>query len=649
MSLINPELLYKRGLARKVYELLSQLSPLPLKGIVAGQAVASAIDVVLGTGSPVFNDIDIFADGADWDFLATQYPEIACKPARQGNSKGPWFTAPVSFTGMIDSLTPVAADAEFANYLSTNEYQNFYRVMATRCIGLLNLVRIDYASGIAPRASLEKIRERKAQALLQGFDINSTQAAIHLETGKLYFTKAFEHYFSNRQLRVVGVFTPVQTILRYFKKRQELGCYGNDEAVVKLLGLRMQQTQPFEALNLRRAKAFVENRALLTETDHRELTAELGQQLGGQFLGPVGMGPNSTPFVLGAKYKEMLDRYGAPIKDVIKPLAHPSRPLWLMERASVVRRVTGTRKLPMCSGSMPLRFEEQELRPSKQTIGRMQIFKEFLAPFPKELKTWYQDQFIALGPAFLEGIENPRRELLSRLIQAHDELRAPLKRLPFSEQIAFVQLARKALIDAQMPLIWSAFAHKTSRWTKQALLQPELLRRVVEALRPTMELVAEPLTLPKTIGAVEVVELLSGHTLHEEGSFMRHCVGGYTDHVAQGHSRILSLRAGPNREDRATVEWRFGPDDGPTRTPYAMFKRSRVFPLKAFLVQARTFANQRPNKKLLAAELELRNAFNAWAIKAPAVLKKQLHPAEFEKLQLLPGFELDRADTSLKP
>ncbi|TCG04497.1 hypothetical protein BZM27_40485 [Paraburkholderia steynii] len=61
-----PQLPLSDTLGERVYHLLASKQSLPEKGMVAGQAVASAIDEIFGTGPAIYNDIDDFVETTDW-------------------------------------------------------------------------------------------------------------------------------------------------------------------------------------------------------------------------------------------------------------------------------------------------------------------------------------------------------------------------------------------------------------------------------------------------------------------------------------------------------------------------------------------------------------------------------------------------------
>ncbi len=183
---------------------LGALAPLPPKGIVAGQAVASALMDELGLGPGVYNDIDIFlkADDAKEKELNAQ-DHLEREALRLG--------LPMA---ILDSYKLIGlCDGEDLNILGATED------------GLLNYVwcKVNGTRGLKPTE------------LLYSFDLNCVEVAIDLQTQELSWSPAFEHFLRTRELQVTSLGTPARTLLRYLKKKEELSAFGNDEFVMDLM------------------------------------------------------------------------------------------------------------------------------------------------------------------------------------------------------------------------------------------------------------------------------------------------------------------------------------------------------------------------------------------------------------------------------
>lgn len=620
MALIDSNLLRKPGLAKKVLALLNALQPLPSVGVVAGQAVASAIDAILGTGHPVFNDLDVFIDERDWPestilvLSNPRNPQSRLIPKPHSERWKSKLTATLTYTGNMGALTQDiqfrADDADEYREFSTQ--QNIYSVKKTERDGLVNKVMVSYTPAAIPfNLTKAKLRIRAAQTLILGFDINSTQVAINLSNGKMNFTAEFERYFASRQLQIVRLFTPVQTILRYFKKREELKAYGDDDLALRMFALRMKQTDPSEAFSHARVQAFKDGLVYWPRAQQTELYNAVQMDVSG----PIGSGLQSAPLVMGPKYKAVLDAYGHKIAELVMPVAHPKKDLWLMATTAAAQATRLRTLVPVSAALLTARFQEESAPLPKGTQNRLALFDAFVSGLSPSLAKKYLEQYRKQGHAYLEGIESPLRTMLSKLVVEHSELERPVVGLPFRFQIQFIQQAKLAMKRVSTPKLWSAFSFKGTLWAHKAIGDPGLIDSLLIRLAPTDKPLVPALPLPAVIDGVAVKELVSGLALLGEGERMAHCVGGYQDHLIRERSRIISLQHGPERTERSTTQWDIAQNaDLPV---IAKEGRRSWRPLKVNLVQSRTYRNARSSVALLAAEQSLREYVNKWLADNP--------------------------------
>lgn len=173
-------------LGEAVLDRLSQLVVLPETGLVAGQAVTSALfDLHDGSGG-VYNDVDVFR--------ATGVPNRSRKAL-----------ATAQFT---DATLKHAHDPQYAGLEAFMKY----RVLRTARNGLLNTVFISNMGH----------RKLTPHAVLSTFDFNCVQVGVHLPTRRLVWTPAFERFCQTKQLELASVHTPWHSAIRLFKKLEEL-------------------------------------------------------------------------------------------------------------------------------------------------------------------------------------------------------------------------------------------------------------------------------------------------------------------------------------------------------------------------------------------------------------------------------------------
>lgn len=179
-------------------------------GIVAGQAVASAVSEIFGNKTAVvYNDVDVF------------------RKIQQSEKKG-------TKGRILDTKTAYSVDLDL-EYGAMSVKKNYhYQVARTRREGLLNEVLCfgndsEFLTG-----------ERELRKFVASFDLNCVQVGVDLTSRQLVWTPAFERFMRTQQLFVEAIHTPVHTAIRWFRKKLELeGVYGNDDYTMQLLAAAM--------------------------------------------------------------------------------------------------------------------------------------------------------------------------------------------------------------------------------------------------------------------------------------------------------------------------------------------------------------------------------------------------------------------------
>lgn len=179
------------SLGSEVLAHLRRMAELPLSGVVAGQAVASAIDDLWGPGGGVYNDIDVFIPVVPGSMRGTK----AAEP-------------PTRFTPRYVETADYGAMQRFLRSVGT------YQLETTVRRELVNRVYISLAGEL--RMADHGLR------VISSFDLNCCRVAVDIRSGRLTWDHHYEAYLRTRQLRIVTVHTPAHTFLRLLKKRQEL-------------------------------------------------------------------------------------------------------------------------------------------------------------------------------------------------------------------------------------------------------------------------------------------------------------------------------------------------------------------------------------------------------------------------------------------
>lgn len=182
---------------------LGKLAPLPADGLLAGQALASAILDLYGSGGGVYNDIDIFLPASP-----EKLAELASDERRTADALALGLPRVV-----LDEYKLLALDSADTLRLVGSEHD-----------GLINRIWCDTTE-----------MELTPGRLVYSFDLNANEVALDLRHHELTWTRAFEEFLAHRELEITSLASPERTLLRYLKKRQELAAFGNDALVLEMV------------------------------------------------------------------------------------------------------------------------------------------------------------------------------------------------------------------------------------------------------------------------------------------------------------------------------------------------------------------------------------------------------------------------------
>jgi len=162
---------------------------LPDSGFIAGGSIANIVWELVSGKKAVVNDIDVF-------IFSGLISEIDI------NDKSSLFRYQEKEAKFWEDYTGM-------RYSSINK--DFYTIESSEHDGMFNIVKY-------------KSNKIDTDIILRSFDINSTKVGYSIEEDKVYWTKEFEYFLSNGQLKVCNLMTPSHTTIRIVKKRKELDC-----------------------------------------------------------------------------------------------------------------------------------------------------------------------------------------------------------------------------------------------------------------------------------------------------------------------------------------------------------------------------------------------------------------------------------------
>lgn len=609
-----------RQIADRILPILErEAGQLPKEGIVAGQAVSSAIDELLGQGVAVYNDVDLFLNRAQW--------------SQQ--------TGEESFEDITRFMHSERVNFYKEEALVADDYQGIccvarrqhYTIEKSRSAGKVNQILVEWAYPI------HRQPKSKAKALVDVFDLNGVKVGLDLATGELKYSTEYLQYLKTRELKVAETFTPFQSLLRYLKKRRELGVYGHDLGHVDMT-LQLLKANEFDpALIDLRKNAFLEGRRLIEPKEVKKLQDKLsdGRKLSSQWL-RVGTGIKNAPLVVGAKYKKLFDEFAPLLAPYFELTAHPKLSLWLLScrdgpGASMPSQKWSSLYRPELQGGQRYvkRYWEEALAPNKLKMQRRANFSWFVEQLTEEsAKSQYAHAFRLEGDAYLEGAESlSNLTQLLKVVNEHAEFSNTCVALSLKQQIGLMKVSKAAFKRHKVDELWGLYrslrSDIVSAWLEDPSLIDSHITRAIGAKHPLYE---GRLPLPSDRGGVTIQELASPYELYREGNQMRHCVGGYSYALETNRSRIISFREGDTKRSWATAEW--GIREAKELPAFEAGNDYEVRPFQLSCIQLRSFANEAPTPTLSALEKVLREEVNAYLRENPEESWRLFRPGILE-------------------
>lgn len=231
--------------------------PLPNYGVIAGQAVSSAIlEVLEHDVQGNFKDIDWFlhdslgsrvkdyliSEAANNPKTSHAYTTLAAQvcdaPKRdmslsslKKNAKGLSISASA---GMYDEIHVRSQEGGCYTIESVHEAESDFP---------LNLVLINHSMG--------STAENITHDIISGFDLNITQAGLDLKKGKVVWTEHFEQFLFRPELKVVNFTTPTTTAIRLLEKLEKIpGLECDVDANLRLLSQARWLSWQYESRSL---------------------------------------------------------------------------------------------------------------------------------------------------------------------------------------------------------------------------------------------------------------------------------------------------------------------------------------------------------------------------------------------------------------
>lgn len=488
-----------KAMGPAVLKHLTNFSVIPESGIIAGQAVCSAIlDLYFNKSGQVYNDIDVFYSQTNKPFLAKELAPLLYK----------------KLTTTVHHTYAVYAQNVYGHIYVPNHHR--YHVINSQSIGMLNFIECEFSE-----ANFAVRPQSDAQSLIDSFDFNCVQVAIDLKSQELVWTKEFEEFINTRQLKIVRLHTPYHSAIRLFKKASELkNVFIDIPQQMRLVSWAAHLYESQEPVN-------------------------------------YWTGNSSTPRLVKSLWRDARWRFGTKMRDVylqheasISPYFElakdgkfftlkPKQFSQVTEFDKRMNSFSGNAKQASIAASIFLYGKNSEKNFIEELFLRGNSHMYFLA---KCLEVQ--------GKEFLPKKQISAKELLSASNLLYKDHQA---------YCSFVHYPAQDLIEASKNVkklskefgtwVYGELENDVvkSDFKDYAALKKDFQSKELEFQKPLKELKCPELSLP----GVHIKELVTAKELMQEGEDLQHCVGGYKKRLACSSTRIFSITTS---QGRSTLE-----------------------------------------------------------------------------------------------
>lgn len=469
---------------------LKEFTDLPAAGYVAGQAVASAVSELFGDGRAVqYNDVDVFREFRDSDWV---------KPITTN------LDTPPRPAAAINRCTFGTLEREWSQYHDISETTvDRYKVMGTRRNGMLNEVLCEFS-------------RHNYSSFLETFDLNCVQVGVDLATKQLFWTPQFEMFNRTRELDVVTLHTPFHSLIRYFRKKEELGgVHGNDERIIEMLAAAYH-------IEVNRSQEYYGNDDL---QEYSNLRWRFGRIYREKLEGVAGM---ILPHF--SVETEVVNDY--PVSRLV-PRFTPGEDLLLKKLPNLVHCLP---KLSRALREKHSKGTQDQLNHLASTVGAVSVTREF---------------WLTKGSNFISGDATPAQ------IQQMDKVADEHKICHHLDQptltLQWEQFERFSLEAARRGnWVYSVLEHTPWQTWTDTLVREHLDAAEARLTKPLVRR-----TLPSlTVAGFMARELVSGLELYLESNLLPRGVERYSTYVRNKRSRIITFTAVELDRNGVTMELR---------------------------------------------------------------------------------------------
>jgi len=541
---MKKSILLHPGMGESIVTHLSQFGNLPKTGVLAGQAVDSAITDLFGNGGGVYNDLDIF--------------RIEERPMENRN---------------VLRANEMAKRSRVTMVTDKHSYSHMNVLLSTVSTYNIHAVQRDEMLNTVSCVPTYPLRVLTPEMVIGGFDINCTRVAVDLATNRLVWDRDYEDFLHSRQLRISMMHTPWHTFLRLMKKAQELpGVYVNREIAAEActavsnsawLSLMMQTSDvsmAFGKKNHELAERLesewtpyftLDSKTLYLGRDNKWAEDQKYPASSGKSVELWHMDPRGE---LSSVLQERCNRMGAGLLHYGAKFIEASHRKVGPAAYDKLNAIVAQQRAVLAQGA------EHELGPHKPLLPDAITSENYGAYF-------VQANAELFGTDYVQGQALPvMASKLAEWLRQHKSMARMLVGLTLDEQYRRMHVISEACRECGKKYFNGDTQLGIGVLEAQAGSRPISSKEDVEAILSDyyqknhspfeVKPLPLPVAVPERFKGFWVTELLSPLALRNEGTLMGHCVGGYSDAVRTNRSRILAVRFQDERrtEDCSTVE-----------------------------------------------------------------------------------------------
>jgi len=483
-------------------------------GYIAGGSISNILFSMVHGGEPVINDIDV-------------YHQIYEKKGIYLSKVAGWY--PSSYV-REDGLTIV--DDDYGRVFISAKGARM-QVKSHSRKGILNIIEYVYEDGN------NKTTKDRDLIILEGFDLNCCKSGLDIEKKEIVFTDEFVDFLETKQLKVVSPCAPIQTTIRIKKKLRDLDCFCDIEhemrfltiASKKITGSQMTRYIGDETYaKYEKHKDFVDKYFTLREPKNLD---ELPESLRSTYYFGGKRNPNVNIWLFDAK----LDFDIVEAAHNINYLKKIWNLLYTYKSKSEQTKINKIFYKNVYLGNM---MEDQWtyqkwISQGKYTTESYYNSHRFTFQMILTKKDYYKCNFDIKHVDFID-----------KFVEAHLGLARILKwSNTLTEQYKLIKLIKsiaKKEGEWIIGVLETMDLHKHTEFNENTLIDENIILKVIkdEKIISGKDLV-EKINLDGFYYKDCVRELPSVLDLRIEGSKMGHCVGGYSNPLSNGVSRIFHV------------------------------------------------------------------------------------------------------------